>query len=82
MGESRRYGLRVELDWSLRLEFLGATITSNAGLIAYRELDSALGLTKIAESRLHDVRHGKNTQPSLGEVCRLRGHERRRATFG
>ena len=70
MGEGRKYGLRVDFDGSLRLELHGATITSDAGLLAYRELDNALGLTEIAETCLHDVRHGKNTQHSLGAQLR------------
>jgi hypothetical protein len=70
MGESRKHGLRVEFDGSLRLEFHGATIASEAGLIACRELDRALGLTEIAERSLHDLRHGKNTQHSLGAQLR------------
>ena len=61
MGEGPKHALRVDFDSKVRLEFHGATITSDAGLLAYRELDSALGLTEIAESCLHDGRHGKNT---------------------
>jgi hypothetical protein len=62
MGEGKKRGLRVHFDGKLRLEFHGATITSDAGLLAYREFDDALGLTAIAESDRHDVRFGKNTQ--------------------
>ncbi len=70
MGESRKHGLRVDFDRSLRLEFHGATITSDAGLLAYRELDCALGLTEIAETCLHDGRHGKNMQHTFGAQLR------------
>ena len=66
MGESRIHALRVDFNSSLRLEFHGSTITSDAGLLAYRELDSALGLTKMAETCLLDVRHGKNTELNYG----------------
>ena len=45
MGERRRKALQVDFDRSVKLEFHGATVTSDAGLLAYRELDEALGLT-------------------------------------
>src|SRR5208282_6287716 len=70
MGENRKHGLRVDFDRSLRLEFNGDTITSDAGLLAYRELDCALGLTEIAETCLHDGRHGKNMQHTFGAQLR------------
>ena len=70
MGEGRKYGLRVDFNGSLRLEFHGATISSDAGLLAYRELDDASGLTEIADSltftmcdtaRTRSIRWGRNS---------------------
>jgi hypothetical protein len=52
--------LRVDFDRRLKLEFHGSRITSDAGLLAYRELDDALGLSEGAGSLFQDSRTGKN----------------------
>ncbi len=60
MGESKQGCLRVDFDRRLKLEFHGSKVTSDAGLLAYRELDDALGLTGVTEGVFQDSRTGKN----------------------
>ena len=62
MGESKQGPLRVGFDRRLKLEFHGSQISSDAGLLPYRELDDALGLSALAGNALSEVRRGKNTR--------------------
>ena len=70
MGESKKEALRVRFDSSVRLEFHGAKLTTDGGLLVYRELDQALGLTALAEEVLQDTRTGQNTQHTMTALIR------------
>ena len=70
MGEKKKEPLRVEFDREIKLEFHGARVSSDSGLLIYRELDEALGLTDLAETMLSELRIGKNTQHTLKALLR------------
>src|SRR5215212_3015962 len=69
-GESNNETLRLDFDRRLMLQFRGSTITSDAGLLAYRELDDALHLTDTTANKLADVRTGKNGRHRLAGLLR------------
>jgi hypothetical protein len=70
MGDGDKTPLKLNFDSKVRLEFRGATITSDAGLLACRELDDALSLTDSAGDFLRDGRTGKNIRHKLIPLLR------------
>ena len=68
-GESD-FASRIAFDRRMKLEFHGSSVTSDTGLLAYRELDDALGLTKPAGGMLMDGRRGRNTRHMLVGLLR------------
>src|SRR6266568_7289461 len=69
-GESESDALKLDFDRRLMLQFRGAMVTSDAGLLAYRELDDALGLSTMAGETLADARTGKNERHALVGLLR------------
>ena len=69
-GESNGGALRLDFDRRLMLQFRGSVVTSDAGLLAYRELDDALGLSVMAGDALSDARTGKNGRHALVGMLR------------
>ena len=70
MGDCQNHDLRLGFDRRLKLKFLGSKVTTDAGLLAYRELDEALGLTKMADDLLGDSRLGSNKQHGILPLLR------------
>ncbi len=70
MGEAKFEPLRVDFDRRLKLEFHGSDISSDAGLLPYRELGDALGLTELGGEVLSETRRGKNTRHLLVGLLR------------
>jgi hypothetical protein len=70
VGESNDGALRLDFDRRLMLQFRGSVVNSDAGLLAYRELDDALGLSAMAGDALSDARTGKNGRHALVGMLR------------
>ena len=52
MGEACKDSLKLDFDCRLKLEFHATKLVSDAGLLTYREIDDALGLTTMTDSDL------------------------------
>ena len=69
MGETQGEPFQLSFNTGLRVEFQGARVTSDAGLLLVRELDERLGFGELIERHLADAR-GKNTQLPLADLLR------------
>src|SRR3989442_6670909 len=70
VGDATSGPIRLSFNPQLRVEFRGATVTSDAGLLLPRELDERLGLNTLIERHLADPRIGHNRQFPLRDLFR------------
>jgi hypothetical protein len=70
MGEATSGPIQLSFNPQLRVEFRGATVTSDAGLLLPRELDEHLGLDALIERHLTDPRSRRNRQFALSDLFR------------
>ena len=75
-GEGDRGALRLDFDRRLVLQFRGSVITSDAGLLAYRELDDTLRPTDTGADTLADARTGKWPDMPADRALRRAGNGR------
>src|SRR4030081_780801 len=70
-GESKNEALKLDFDRRVMLRFHGSAITSDGGLLAYRELDDVLALTTSGGERLAEARTGRERRhPLVGGLGR------------
>jgi len=70
MGEKQNQPFQLSFNASLKVDFQGSRVTSDAGLIVVRELDERLGFGDLIAQHLRDSRRGKNTQLPLADLLR------------
>lgn len=69
MGDCQKSDLRVGFNRLLKLKFLGSQVATDAGLLAYRELDEALGLTALSAEHLQKIRASAETSNTACCPC-------------
>ena len=70
MKRTKGERLNIRFNRKIKLEFHGARLTSDAGLLAYRELDEALGLFESVSTVMSDKRTGRNIQHDMINLLR------------
>src|SRR3984957_20597839 len=70
VGERQNRPFQLSFNSSLKVDFQGARVTSDGGLILVRELDERLGLSELMDRHLSDSRRGKNIQLPLADLLR------------
>jgi hypothetical protein len=69
-GADKLGDIRLDFDRRVRLKFHGSKISSDGGLLLFRELDEVLGLHDLAGGLLRDTRTGHNRLHSFVGLLR------------
>ena len=86
MGETQNRPFQLSFNSWLKVDFQGARVTSDGGLLLVRELDERLGFGQLIERNLTDARNQHavtadrpRTAVGIQPTGGLRGCQRRRA---
>ena len=69
MGDQQNGPFQLSFNASLRVDFQGSRVTSDAGLVLVRELDERLGFGQLIEEHLQDPR-GASARLPLADLLR------------
>ena len=72
-GEALNRIIRPEFNRSIRIDFLGAKITSDAGFLVVREIDERFKVTAPLGDDVDDPRSPVHIRHSMVEMIRQRG---------
>src|ERR1700677_2791690 len=70
VADTEKQPFQLSFNSSLKVDFQGARVTSDGGLILVRELDARLGLSELIARHRIDSRRGKNIQLPLADQLR------------
>ena len=74
-GEERTNGIRCRFNPSIGINFQGAKISSDPGILLLREIDERFGITSALEGILQDTRIVSHTQHSWTDLLRQRVYQ-------
>jgi len=69
VGQTQKRSFQLSFNNCLKVDFQGARVTSDGGLILVCERDERLGMGALMERHLTDWRRGKNVQLPLPDLC-------------
>ena len=70
MDRSKGESLKIGFDGGIKIEFHSVKVTSDSGLLVYRDLDDALGLFHQVSTVINDLRTGRNIQHDMPTLLR------------
>ena len=74
-GEAQKEAMRPDFNKSIFIDFTGAKITSDAGLLLMREVDQRFGITESGCSQLVDDRSASHKKHSFEQMIRQRVYQ-------
>ena len=74
-GEERTNGIRCRFNPSIGINFQGAKMSSDTGILLLREIDERFGITSALEGILQDSRNVSHTRHSCTDLLRQRVYQ-------